>query len=313
MAAVTIALVVFYVAASSSGLFFNSFLAVVGCRTCLNSGFQNPRDLLLFSIGLSNVVFGSFQFFTNLVGYIWIDTFATFNICNISMGFLYVFTVFLSSCMTSFLCSFYCIKLVTFQHRLLARLRSLFPSLLPWMLAGIFVVSGILLVALVSVIGMTAPLLHDESIVHCPRINETYKVQVQAIMVGLNSMIVLPFLLIMASLGATLVSLTLYIWKLQKSSSFDNSHLRGHSDAAMTMLLLLALNFSFCTSHLLLTWNLVASSSPLYTLCLIIFFSFWTLQAFTLIIRTKKFNFKIPALQSPLKVFTLMNDWIHLP
>ncbi|XP_056392747.1 taste receptor type 2 member 4-like [Hyla sarda] len=303
MAPEILVLLVLNIVTSCSGLFLNTFIAVISCRTRMRNVSQNPRDLLLFSIGLSSVLFGTFQFLTNMAGYIWTDLFFALNFCLIIVNLVFVLSLFSSICLTSLLCSFYCIKLVTFRHRIFTQMRSVFPSLLPWMVAGTFVIPGVVLVTLVGVILMTAPLLHDGSILHCPKINQTYVVTQQAIMTGLNLMTALPFLLIVVSLGVTLSSLTFYVWKLHNSSSFDKSHLRAHSEAAKTMLLLLTLNVLFYLSHLMLSWDLVAVFSPMGIMSFIMYFSFWALQALTLLTRNKTYRVRISALQSLLRMW----------
>ncbi|XP_071977772.1 taste receptor type 2 member 4-like [Engystomops pustulosus] len=295
-------LIAFNIIGSCSGMFLNMVIAVLSFRTSSKDAFWSPRDLLLFSIGLSSAVFGGFQFFTNMTSYIWIEVFMTFNVCINFVNVVFILTIFSSTCLTSLLCSFYCIKLVTFQHWFFTQLRSVFPSLLPWMIAGTFVISAVLLVALVGVISLTAPLLDDGTMSNCPSINETYEEEVQAVMIGLNCMIALPFLLIVVSLGVTFASLVLHVWKLQNSSSLDKSHIVAHIEAAKTMVLLLVLNVLFYLSNLLLNWNLVPRYSTLQTLCIMIYFFFWPLQALILILRTKKLSLTLSSLLLPLKM-----------
>ncbi|XP_071977788.1 taste receptor type 2 member 41-like [Engystomops pustulosus] len=278
----------FYFMTCSSGIYFNAFIAVVSCRTWLRDGLHHPQGLLLFSIGLSSAIFESYQILISVSAVIWKFSFSSLNFCTIFSLCIFTFCIFFSLCQISWLCSFYCIKLVSFQHWIIQVLKSRLPSILPWIMACTLVTSSLVLIVLSGVIYTSVPVDNTDHSSFCRTINDTYIVQITAIVNGFNIIMALPFSLILVSLSCTVSTLVRHIRRLQGTFSLEKSHLEAHIAAVKTMILLLMLNMSFYGSKLLVDW--VVLPLPLNFISNVIYFSFWPLQALTLIFRTKKLH-----------------------
>ncbi|XP_063789007.1 taste receptor type 2 member 41-like [Pseudophryne corroboree] len=273
---------------SSSGISCNILMAAASYRIWVTDGFSNPRDLIIFYIGLCSALFQSFYISLYVSYLVWADMLSTYNVCTIIINV--VFAIFICTVsLTSWLCSFYCIKLVSFQHRIILFLKTGLPTMIPWIIGGTLGMCGLLLVLLLGVIFMSVPLDNTyNSTSYCTRVSDEYNSNVLDIVYRAYFLIIFPFLLILISLGCTLAPLIIHIRRVQRSPSLDNSHLKAHITAAKTMILLLVLNVAFFTSQVL--WNEVwlSMSSPLYWIYGMFYVSFWKLQALTLIFRNKK-------------------------
>ncbi|XP_056392737.1 taste receptor type 2 member 4-like [Hyla sarda] len=270
-----------------SGIFFNMFISVVSYRTWLHHhGLHHPRGLLLFCLGLSSSIHEVYVLFYTMSAYIWPKEFLSITVCMILAQCLFPFFSFFPTCQISLLCSFYCIKLVSFQHWILKVLKSRLPSVLPWIIAGTLVISGMVMVTLLGVIFISVPVDNSENnTLYCRRINDTYFDQIMNITNSFNILAFFPFYLILVSLSCTVSALVRHIRRVQGTLSLDRSHLDAHLHAVTTMILLLALNMSFYGSKLFIEWN--DQPSPLIVVCWIIFILFYPLLALTLIYRTK--------------------------
>ncbi|XP_071977792.1 taste receptor type 2 member 4-like [Engystomops pustulosus] len=232
----------------SSGTYLYAFIAVVSYRTWLSDGSQHPQGLLLFSIGLSNAIFEGYQLIIQLLSDIGPEGLFDLNICTVFMYCLSPFCIFFSLCQISLLCSFYCIKLISFQHRIIQVLKSRLPSSLPWIISGAVVMSIMVLVLLFGVILVSLP-PDDDNSTFCRSFDYSSSFQLIFMINGFDYFDSLPFCLILVSLSCTTFSL---IQHVRRTISLDRSHLEAHIDAAKTMILLLTLNTSFYVSSLLL-------------------------------------------------------------
>ncbi|KAG8548252.1 hypothetical protein GDO81_025940 [Engystomops pustulosus] len=280
--------VLYFILSSSFGIYFNAFIAVVSYRTWLHDGSHHPQGLLLFSIGFSSLIFQGLQIFFYISYYFWTEAFALFSVCMLFFRCLLTFCVFFSLCQTSWLCSFYCIKLVSFQHWIIQVLKSRLPIILPWIMAGTLVITTMGVVLLLCLTFVSVPLDYTGNSTFCRSINESYIPYIENIFDGFNILIALPFTLIMVSLSCTVSTLVQHVQRVQGSLMLDKSHLEAHIDAAKTMIVLLALNTSFYVSLVLILWDVV--TYPWSWICIVLFCSFWPLQALTLIFRTKKLH-----------------------
>ncbi|KAG8544012.1 hypothetical protein GDO81_023241 [Engystomops pustulosus] len=274
----------FYHLAPSSGTYLYVFIAVVSYRTWLSDGSHHPQGLLLFSIGLSSAIFECYQLIINILSDIGPEGLLEFSVCTVFSYCLLQFCIFFSLCQISLLCSFYCIKLISFQHWIIQVLKSRIPSTLPWIISGSVVMSGIVLILLCGIIFITVP-VYNENRTFCRRIDYSYVLQIILTLNGFDYLVALPFCLILVSLSCTTFSL---IQHVRRTISLDRSHLEAHIDAAKTMILLLTLNTSFYVSRLVM--GLGVLPFPLDLICDVLNYLFWPLQALTLIFRTKKLH-----------------------
>ncbi|KAM3916061.1 taste receptor type 2 member 134-like [Leptodactylus fuscus] len=278
---------------SSSAIYLHVFISVVSYRTWLTDGFRHPQGLLFFCLGLSSTIFEGYQLSIDISLYFWPPHFSVFNVCTIYILYLFTFCIFFNMCQTSWLCSFYCISLVSGQHWIIRFLKSRLSSMVPWIVAGTLVMSGIVLISLLAVIFITVPVEDtDNTTFYCRKFNETYIGHLLVIKNGFNILMALPFCLILVSLSCTVSTLVRHMWRVRRTLSMDRSHLEAHIQAAKTMILLLALNTSFYLVKLLEDWTLLLHWNllpfPGNWLCQAVHYFFWPLQALTLIFRNKK-------------------------
>lgn len=289
MQAATIVILLFKISVLCSGIFFNMLVTSCSFRTWQRNGFRSSQDLIVLFMGLSCTAFSSFQFSVDMSFYIWNPIFQNLNLCFIGILVIFPFLFFLSFSMTAWLCVFYCMKIVSFHHRVLVALKFRFLVRLPHLIAGTFVVASILLILLVCAIFTSFSLeSNDNSTFLCRKLNDTLMDNVLFITNMFNLSIVGPFLLIVLSLGSTVTSLVRHIRRIQLSASLDNSHVKAHVKAILIMTLLLMLNVLFFISNQMLCWRLVAGNDFLEWIFLVLYYIYCPLQALVLLFRIHK-------------------------
>ncbi|XP_069841122.1 taste receptor type 2 member 41-like [Dendropsophus ebraccatus] len=242
---------------SCFGINLNLFISVVSYKTWLSHGLHQPQGLLLFCIGLSSAILEGYQHCFAIVSCMWPAGFSSLNVCTVFLHCVFTFCIFFTTCQISWLCSFYCIKLVSFQNRFIVVLKSRLPSILPWIIAGTVVVSAMVMFLMFAILYISAPIENiTNSTYYCRRINETYTDYLLFFTERYNIVTSLPFSLTLVSLSCTVWTLIRHIRRVRGTLSLDRSHLEAHIDAIKTMILLLVLNSSYYISKLLMDGNL---------------------------------------------------------
>ncbi|XP_075687757.1 taste receptor type 2 member 16-like [Rhinoderma darwinii] len=284
MEAERIGFLTFNIVTSCSGIFSYMFIAVSTVKNWKQEHFLRPQFSILFSLSLSSTILKIFQLLLDITTYnlhIW---YSEYNLCFFYIDSVYNISVFFSTCLTSWLCSFYCINVVSFQHRLVMYLKTRLPTLIPWLIVGTLVISIIFGGLQIGVTLMSLPRDMSDSTKICFTLNETYKGNIYFIMNEFTIIIVLPFTLILVSLGYTFISLLVHVQRVQSSSNFSNPHVKAHVHAAKIMVLLFILNVLFYMSNQTLNVTLFSNPSPWLYLCAAMFLLFSPLQACILII-----------------------------
>ncbi|MEE6510024.1 hypothetical protein FKM82_029043 [Ascaphus truei] len=284
-----IAMLVILITGSFTGIPLNIFIIAVSARAWVKGGYQSPADLILLALGISNVTMQILQFFINMTYFFWKDFLVSqvYILCHAINSS----TILSCSWMTAWLCTFYCLKIVTFRYQLLTFLKLRFLKLLPWLILGTVGLSSSLMAFLAGNIFKDNPLnntvnstLYNNSLEYVS-VQVSFKVFIYAMEVGFS----IPFFLILVSLGLTLTSLSLHVLRmLQSSSNFTSSQLKFHMNAAKTMTLLLVLHITFYLSHLSL--KIFPHFTPWSWFCIVIYIYFCTLQALILISGNRKLS-----------------------
>ncbi|KAM4603219.1 taste receptor type 2 member 4-like, partial [Discoglossus pictus] len=239
IATLTLALTAF-----TSGVPLNVFIMAVSFRAWVKGGQQNSADLLLLVLGPFNITTLSLQWFGIIIPF-FVDVFSYFS-------FYFIFAVFCStflssSWITAWLSTFYCIKIVTFQHRLITYLKLRFSILLPWLLSGSIILS-FSLTSLMVVPSLYAPfdnLVNNTNSSSYEQIYYMY-LYINTFIYGLTTASCVPLLLSVISLGLTITSLILHVLRLRRGSSHISfSQVKAHVHAAITMTLLLILQMIY--------------------------------------------------------------------
>ncbi|MEE6513459.1 hypothetical protein FKM82_021105 [Ascaphus truei] len=231
-----------------AGTIFNSCIMAVSYKNWRKDTSLNQCDLILLSIGLSNLMLQCImntQWFLLLVrSHIWFYS----EICS-SLFFLELSLIFLNFWLTAWLCVYYCIKIANCMHRLFLRVKLWVSSVLQNVLLMSAVGSFIISVPSLWTCRQIDP---QENSTHsltanCSAVSETPAFYISNIVIVVVPGCGLPFLLSLISIGLTLTSLWGHVWRMkQKTSDFSIPRLQVHSRAARTMILLVVLSMSLC-------------------------------------------------------------------
>ncbi|MEE6511628.1 hypothetical protein FKM82_018281, partial [Ascaphus truei] len=265
-----------------AGTIFNSCIMAVSYRNWRKDTSHNLCDLILLSIGLSNVVLqciiSTQSFLLRIPSHI-----RFYRDILLALTFLDVFLVFLSFWLTAWLCVYYCIKISKLHDRSFPELMKLWVS---------SVLQKLLLMSAVGSFIISVPSLW---LCHCSAVSETtnYYISNITIVPTLVTAAVLgcclPFLLSITSIGLTLTSLWGHVWRMkQKTSDVSIPRLQVHSRAARNMILLVVLSMSMFLSQI---YPLFFNNDPkeiLSYICLYTLMCYPTAQAFLLILGNTK-------------------------
>ncbi|KAM4604520.1 taste receptor type 2 member 4-like [Discoglossus pictus] len=287
IATLTLALTAFM-----SGVPLNVFIMAVRFRDWVKGGQEISADLMLLFLGTINIIPLSVQCFNNIIPTLGIYPF-------VSLFSIYCFfTVFYSTTLSSSwihacLSTFYCIKTVTFQHRLITYLKLRFSILLPWLLSGSILLSFSLTSLLLVVPILYAPVDNLVNNTNSSSYEQIYymNLYINLFIYGWVAASCVPLLLSVISLGLTITSLILHVLRLDRGSpNISFTQLKAHVHAAITMTLLLILQIIY---HMVLMSNSLCL--PCYEPA-VLWFSytlycyFYTLQALTLILGNRKLS-----------------------
>ncbi|KAM4632107.1 taste receptor type 2 member 4-like [Discoglossus pictus] len=271
-----------------SGVPLNVFIMAVSFRAWVKGGQQSSANLLLLVLGPFNITTLILQCFGNIIQ-CFVDVFSSFNIYFI---FAVCCSTFLSSSwITAWLSTFYCIKIVTFQHRLITYLKLRFSILLPWLLSGSIILSFSLMTLLLVITILHVPFINLDNNTNDSSYGQLsgYR-NIRPFIYGWVAASCVPLLLSVISLGLTITSLILHVLRLHRgSSNISFSQVKAHVHAAITMTLLLILQIIY---FLVLTSDTLFLSCNIawFWFCNIIYCYFGTVQALILILGNKKLS-----------------------
>ncbi|XP_053550811.1 taste receptor type 2 member 41-like [Bombina bombina] len=263
------------------GIPLNTFILAISLKELRKRQYQSPVDLILFALGLFNIIMQSAQLLTSITYYLFTDIYMSYSF-NF-MDSIFAGTTLSVSWITAWLCTYYCIKILHFQHHLLLYLKWTFPNLLLKLLVGSIVLSYSLVSLMLGFIVryVTANQQANSTTIHP---EELLRAQKKILYIyGLNFAICWPLLLILLSLGLTIISLMLH------ALSGPSVHLKALCNAAKTMSLLMVLQILYYVSQLCLTLN-VGYETIFFWIFLLILYFFYPLQAVTLILGNRKLH-----------------------
>ncbi|XP_075421239.1 taste receptor type 2 member 40-like [Ascaphus truei] len=268
-----------------AGTIFNLCIMAVSYRNWRKDISLNLYDLILLSMGLSNLaVLCTIN--TKLV-LLLVQSHIRFysEICS-AQNFLGRFLICLSFWLTAWLCVYYCIKISNFMHRLFLRVKlwvsSVLQKLLLMSAVGSFIIS-------VPSLWTCHQIDCQENNTHsltanCSAVSETPAFNLSDIVIVTVLGCCLPFLLSLISIGLTLTSLWGHVWRMkQKTSDFSIPRLQVHSRAARTMILLVVLSMSLCITELYLFFFPYGVEDFSTIICRFFSLCYPTAQAFLLI------------------------------
>ncbi|MEE6516166.1 hypothetical protein FKM82_025418, partial [Ascaphus truei] len=268
-----------------AGTIFNSCIMAVSYRNWRKDISLNPCDLILLSMGLSNLALLCIlnaELFLNLV-----PSHLRFSREIYSaLIFLELSLIFLNFWLTGWLCVYYRIKIANFMHRLFFRVKLWVSSVLQKLLLMSAMGSFIISVPSLWTCRKIDPQENStySLTANCSAVSETSALYISNIVILAVLGCCLPFLLSFISIGLTLTSLWGHVWRMkQKTSDFSIPRLQVHSRAARTMILLVVLSISFCITELCLLFFPFRPENIFMNLCWYSLLCYPTAQAIILI------------------------------
>ncbi|MEE6513460.1 hypothetical protein FKM82_021106 [Ascaphus truei] len=263
-----------------AGTIFNSCIMAVSYRNWRKDISLNQCDLILLSMGLSNLALLCIlnaELFLYLVP----SHLRFYSEINSALIFLEMFIIYLNIWLTAWLCVYYCIKISNFMHRLFLRVKLWVSSVLPKLLLMSAVGSFIISVPWLwtcrknSTYSLTA---------NCSAVSETSAFYITNIVIAVMLGCCLPFLLSFIAIGLTLTSLWGHVWRMKKKTSdFSIPRLQVHSRAARTMILLVVLSMAVCMTQLYILFFPDVPENIFITICWYSLLCYPAAQAFLLI------------------------------
>ncbi|XP_075421247.1 taste receptor type 2 member 40-like [Ascaphus truei] len=268
-----------------AGTIFNSCIMAVSYRDWRKDISLNQCDLILLSIGLSNLALlctlNTQLWLPMLQSHIWF-----YRDLTLALLVLQIFIICLNIWLTGWLCVYYCIKIANFMHRLFFRVKLWISSVLQKLLLMSAVGSFIISVPSMWTCGqIDAQENSNYSLTaNYSAVSETSALCISNIVIMAVLGCCLPILLSLISIGLTLTSLLGHVWRMkQKTSDFSIPRLQVHSRAARTMILLVVLSMSLCITELCLLSLPNRPENIFRNICLYSLLCYPTAQAIILI------------------------------
>ncbi|NP_001165530.1 bitter taste receptor 45 [Xenopus tropicalis] len=268
------------------GIFTNSIIVVVNIVDKVKGKSFNPSDLILVTLGLSNITFQFTMTANDFLIILWSDLYfssaiyATFKVLLFS-------TIFASFWFTVCLCVYYCLQIVIFTHPILVRLKLALSRLVPYFLAASVFISVVISTPGIWSTNSDPPisnLTSNQSLeIEVPKLSLVYLFSSNII--GCS----LPLVLVGISNCLILKSLIRKRAMLEKNKSDAHSpRTEARERAARTAGCLLLLYMTFYISEIFMFVDFFPPSSPGFCTCLMIIYGYPPTQSVILIFGSPK-------------------------
>ncbi|XP_069057678.1 taste receptor type 2 member 40-like [Pleurodeles waltl] len=235
------------------GIATNTFIAAVIAVPIIRSRrLPSSSDLLLLGVAVTNIPLQCSLSGNNMLRFLWEEM---YNRDNVWKSFFILFPIFGFSnfWINTWLCVFYCIKIVNFSHPFISRIRLRMAAMIPWLLLGSVLVSLV---------------INLPEFWHCTKLytinstttNTTFEGTVRDYSIFQKCIIIimgcfLPLVVIITSSVLILTSLYQHTQQMQKNmtSSGGGHSLEALNKAAKTTLALLILYIMFDLSFLVVS------------------------------------------------------------
>ncbi|XP_053550843.1 taste receptor type 2 member 41-like [Bombina bombina] len=280
--------VIFFGVTYIIGVSLNSFIAAFTIKNRIRGEPQSPVDLILTVLGLSHVMIQNVQLFGFVAAVTVSDLLCSYKIYAI---FTLFYALNLSSSWTTvWLCLFYCIKIVTFQHCLLMSLRLRLPTLVPRLLSGSVIVSFSYMALFTLITEELTPLFKDLNYTEC---NDQQQLPAKQFLTNINYAfdfgVSIASLLVLLSLGLTLTSLGSHVLRIHKGLfGISSSQLTAHINASRSIALFLILQIGLYVVQLISSTIEITGDTVWYWCISFILYSYSPLNALLLIMGNRK-------------------------
>lgn len=270
------------------GTFTNAFIILVNLRDRLKGQVLNSSDRLVVSLALSNTCF-VFANAASVVSYIYFTGVVFLDYVFYTLYYVIMYTLFSSSWLSSWLCLFFFLKIITFKGGFFGWMKVKVESLVPWLIFSSQVISFI---GSLPFIWTTTKVFSSNVTSLDLGANQTFKVIGYKVNDSYTffSLIVncfLPFLIVMGTTGRIIASLSLHAQHMkQNMEDSRGASLKVHRAAARTMLSLLVIYLIFYVVEIAL--GFLPMDSPMYWICFALILVFPNLQSIILITGNSK-------------------------
>ncbi|KAM4808016.1 taste receptor type 2 member 40-like [Rhinophrynus dorsalis] len=272
-------------ATTMMGLVTNSLIVAVNLADKVKGKNFSPSDLILVTLGLSNITFQFTMIANDFLIFLWSDLYFSEGVFATFKALLY-FPIFSSFWFTVCLCVYYYLQIVIFTHPFLVRLKLGISQLVPrFFVASVITSVAISVPALWSTYrdSSSGNFSSNHSLKSEPKLSITYLLTSNII--GCS----LPLLLVVISNGLILRSLTTHSQKVEKNRGDVHSpRAEARARAARTVTCLMLLYVIFYISEILMFVDVFKPSSLGFCTCLLIIYTYSPAQSVILILGSPK-------------------------
>ncbi|XP_078509323.1 taste receptor type 2 member 40-like [Lissotriton helveticus] len=271
-----------------TGIITNAFILVVNFMVSVHSLCIQPGDLIITTLGLSNICFQLTMAVNDFCAFLWDEVYFSFEVYAV-INVLILFTIVSSFWFTVCLCVFYCIQILIFTRPFLIKLKQNIAKVVHWLLLGSTFTS--------LTISLPAAWCVDKGVSE----NMTYSVTVNITLEGVIPRLNPYFLLFSNLLGCTLPLILVCISNvliIRSLCSHAKNMARGSSSgtprgeaglgAARTVTSLLLIYILFYVSEVFMFLDMFPPASPWMVVCLAVIYLYSPVQSVILILGSPK-------------------------
>ncbi|KAG8455539.1 hypothetical protein GDO86_001655 [Hymenochirus boettgeri] len=269
-----------------AGTITNTIIVAVNLNDKVKGKSLNPSDLILLTLGLSNIAFQFTMTANDFLTILWNElyfsdaVYATFN----AMLFL---PIFCSFWFTVCLCVYYCLQIVIFTHPFLVRLKLGLSQSVPFFLVTAVFISVVISLPAVWSTYRGPPSANssgNQSLeIEVPKLSLTY--MFSSNIIGCS----IPLVLVGISNCLILKSLITNRTATEKAKTqVQSPRTEARERAARTVGCLLLLYVCFYISEILMFVDFFPPNSPGFCICLIVIYIYSPAQSFILIFGSPK-------------------------
>ncbi|KAM9330748.1 taste receptor type 2 member 40-like [Gastrophryne carolinensis] len=276
------------------GIFTNCLIVLVNLAEKAKGKKLNSIDLILVTLGTSNIIFQLVMTANDFMSLMWSDMYYSDEVYTMFNALLFL-PVYTSFWFTVCLCVCYSLQIVIFTNPFLVRIKMEIPKRMPWfLLAVVFISIAISIPVLWSTYkdNSSEGVAYNQSLeTEVPKLRLTYLLPSN--MLGCS----IPLVLVGVSNVLILKSLATSSKSLEKKNSTSLSpHIEAKERAARTVTWLLILYTIFYISEIMMFVDVFPPSSPGFCICLMMIYSYSPAQSVILILGSPKLKKAIQSL-----------------
>ncbi|OCU01543.1 hypothetical protein XELAEV_18007334mg [Xenopus laevis] len=268
------------------GIVTNLIIVIVNLNDKVRGKSLNPSDLILVTLGLSNMTFQFSMTANDFLSILWSDLYFSDAVYTAFITLL-LFPIFSSFWFTVCLCVYYCLQIVIFTHPFLVHLKLTISQLVPYFLGVSVFISVVISIPGIWSTYRDPPnsnFSRNQSVeIELPKLSFTYLFYSNII--GCS----LPLVLVGISNCLILKSLISKRTMLEKNKGdVQSPRTVARERAARTVGFLLLLYMSFYISEIFMFVDFFPPGSPGFCTCLMVIYSYSPAQSMILIFGSPK-------------------------